>query len=249
LTVSTEPSGASELARFVEQAPPREQDIEQEWRALRGKDKPTLAECIEQTRADQPLSFASFVPEPPQRVYDQMVEDSKTTCRLCGGKGKRPTTQQEADALGVQFYPGVVPDLPLDERQDCNGCQGSGREPAFGAGWYEWRLEHWGSKWDASFNGPMGAICAEDADVELTVETQGVTNAQSVVIYKFDTAWSPPVEAVKAMSYQFPELSFRLRFAEAGNGIAGQVDFISGLCVEETELEVDEVLAPEEMWF
>ena len=99
LTVSTDPSGASELARFVEQAPPREQDIEQGWRALRGRDKPTLAQCIEQTRADQPLSFASFVPEPPQRVYDQMVEDSKTTVpsSVRRPKGKRPnTTQQEA---------------------------------------------------------------------------------------------------------------------------------------------------------
>ena len=157
-----------------------------------------------------------------------------------------------SDSINCMVFPTFPSTLIA---QDCNGCQGSGRWRAtllsVPAGMSDGDLEHWGSKWDASFNGPSGSHLRRGRGCSrLTVETQrGVTNAQSVVIYKFDTAWSPPVEAVKAMSYQFPELSFRLRFAEAGNGIAGQVDFISGVRIEETELEVDEVLAPEEMWF
>ena len=116
-------------------------------------------------------------------------------------------------------------------------------------GWYEWRLVHWGTKWDASFDGPAGAIVWEEGDVESSVESQGATIADQAAFYKFDTAWSPPVPFVINVSGQFPKLQFKLRFGEMGNGFAGEGIYRNGETIEETELDVEDVLAPEDRWF
>jgi hypothetical protein len=119
----------------------------------------------------------------------------------------------------------------------------------FGGGWYGWAIRHWGTKWNASFNSPFGALGIEEANVELSVEAKGVQLADGVAIYKFDTAWSPPVAWLEASAAEHPELSFKLRWAEVGNGLAGEVSCHDGGNIEETELTVEDVLAPEEMWF
>lgn len=117
------------------------------------------------------------------------------------------------------------------------------------SGWYGWRIHNWGTKWDASFDGPGSAIVTEDADLDASVETQGATITKFAAFYKFDTAWSPPVPFVHVTSAQFPTLTFTLRYAEVGNGYAGQGIYKAGDIIEETELAVEDVLAPEEMWF
>lgn len=117
------------------------------------------------------------------------------------------------------------------------------------SGWYGWRIKHWGTKWDASFDGPGGAIVFDDGNVETSVDAQGATITKYAAFYKFDTAWSPPVPFVHQTSEQFPTLTFTLRWAEVGNGFAGQGIYKAGEIIEETELEVEDVLAPEEMWF
>lgn len=93
------------------------------------------------------------------------------------------------------------------------------------------------------------ALGAETMDLEATVEAQGATVTPEVVIYKFDTPWGPPVPFVETASERFPELEFELRFGEVGHDIAGELRFVAGLCVEEQELEIEDVLAPEERWF
>jgi hypothetical protein len=119
------------------------------------------------------------------------------------------------------------------------------------ASWWEWRATHWGCKWDASFadSGPMFAMGVEGMDVETTKETQRATITPDVAVYKFDTPWAPPVPFVEAASEQYPGLEFVLRFAEAGEGYAGEVRYVAGVCIEEEELEIDDVLLPEEQWF
>lgn len=73
-----------------------------------------------------------------------------------------------------------------------------------GDGWYHWRLGHWGTKWEVN-----GAILVIDEPEFLQ--------------YSFDTAWSPPQEWLQAIGPQFPELSFRLFYAEGGGYFAGAV--------------------------
>jgi Ferredoxin-like domain in Api92-like protein len=52
-------------------------------------------------------------------------------------------------------------------------------------GWYKWCCEHWGTKWDAC---DVEVDPLDDDDIETTVE------------YHFNTAWTPPKPAVRAMA-------------------------------------------------
>lgn len=66
--------------------------------------------------------------------------------------------------------------------------------------WYAWRIEHWGTKWDAC-----------NIDAELAADG-------SLVLY-FDTAWSPPVGVYVELHAR--GVSVRASYAEAGVGFLG----------------------------
>jgi hypothetical protein len=61
-------------------------------------------------------------------------------------------------------------------------------------GWYDWNIEHWGTKWDA-----------DSASFE---DNPGTLN------YWFNTAWAPPEPVFREMARQYPELSFAIRCEE-----------------------------------
>ena len=60
--------------------------------------------------------------------------------------------------------------------------------------WYDWNVRNWGVKWDAS------DVYFEDRDGELA--------------YDFETPWSFPEGALRAMVAQYPTLEFTVRFLE-----------------------------------
>jgi hypothetical protein len=129
-------------------------------------------------------------------------------------------------------------------------------EPEFGDSegmfpdWYSWRVANWGTKWDASFNSSsMIAFGHEDMDLEKSIEAQGAQGTSMATVYKFDTAWSPPAAWLAKTAEKWPELTFVLRYGEVGGGFAGQVTYVNGKQTEDLELAVEDVLAPEEMWF
>lgn len=71
-------------------------------------------------------------------------------------------------------------------------------------GWYNWRVENWGTKWNA-----------------YEIEVEG-DNGWGEAVYHFDTAWAPPLPVVLAMSEKFPDIEFQLTYFESGmefNGI------------------------------
>jgi len=68
--------------------------------------------------------------------------------------------------------------------------------------WYDWRLQHWDTKWDAY-------------DVEVTDDDPD----QFEVC--FDTAWSPPEAICHAMREQYPDLSVSWFYDEPGMEVAG----------------------------
>lgn len=244
LTVTGE---ASELARFVEDVRPSEKSLRRSWKAWQKWDgkRPTFKKYVEETRARQPLSFEALVPQPSDEELRK--RERHQPCTMCGAVGTLPSSQAEASDRGSKWYPWMDP----SEREDrtCNVCGGSGEERVGMEGWYTWRTAYWGTKWDASFGEPFMALGADDADVDVTTSALGETLTPTVAVYKFDTAWAPPVPFVESASELYPELEFVLRYGEPGNGIAGSVRVVGGVIVEDEELEVEDVLAPEEMWF
>ena len=245
LTVTGE---ADELARFVEAVRPNETSLRRVWKAWNEKwdgKRPTFKKYVQEVRERQPLSFETLVPQPSDEYLRAL--ETYQPCTMCGAVGTLPESQAEASDRGARWFPWMDP----AERKDrtCNVCGGSGEERVGMEGWYTWRVRNWGTKWDASFGEPFLALGASDADVDETTAALGGTITPTVAVYKFDTAWAPPALFVESASEQFPELEFELRFGEPGEGYAGSLRLVGGVLVEEQELEVEDVLAPEEMWF
>lgn len=74
---------------------------------------------------------------------------------------------------------------------------------------YDWRIDNWGTKWDA-----------DSFDVNLCPD--GTLSAN------FDTAWSPPIGVMTRLAERFPSLSFRLFYEEGGAGFTGCATFEGG---------------------
>jgi len=86
-------------------------------------------------------------------------------------------------------------------------------EATYGAtDWYAWATSTagWGTKW---------------ADCE-TVED---AREPGRLVYRFESAWSPPVEGVKNISARFPALTFSLEYAEPGCDFSGTATMAEGL--------------------
>ena len=75
---------------------------------------------------------------------------------------------------------------------------------------YYWHIANWGVKWD---------VCNPRQLVRPRVDD---------VVYRFDTPWGPPLEALFALSEQHPTLHFSLKHAEAGMAVYGTFEVVGG---------------------
>lgn len=99
--------------------------------------------------------------------------------------------------------------------------------------WYWWRVENWGTKWNAY-----------DVATVLDAKT-------GVRTYVFITAWSPPDVWLSAASSQHPELEFEHEFVEEMHQAAGCGRWRAGKLVDYTPLEpefVDPTSWPGSEW-
>jgi hypothetical protein len=85
--------------------------------------------------------------------------------------------------------------------------------------WYQWRVDNWGTKWDLTEQEQR-----EVADLLLS-------NSADFTAY-FDTAWSPPLQAIAALSEQFPNDSFVLHYLELGCMFAGVAQIANGVIAD-----------------
>lgn len=69
--------------------------------------------------------------------------------------------------------------------------------------WYDWCLENWGTKWDIDLH---------------TIETM-----DDEIYAVFSTAWSPPIEAMKALVKQNKDLEIDMKYIETGMGFVGRL--------------------------
>lgn len=58
----------------------------------------------------------------------------------------------------------------------------------------------------------------------------------------FDTAWSPPIQAIEALARQFPAVSFQLDYCELGMFFAGTATFQDGDCHDDCHEEKSAVM-------
>lgn len=75
--------------------------------------------------------------------------------------------------------------------------------------WYSWACSNWGTKWNSYDNGEWNI---------------GVNDAS---IY-FETAWSPPMPVIHALSVKYPTLKFKISYADEGGGFLGYTTFKNG---------------------
>ena len=80
----------------------------------------------------------------------------------------------------------------------------------FNSGGYDWCLENWGTKWGIY-------------DAVLVHKHAGVRKGS--LKYRFNSAWSPPIPVILAMSKKYPSLKFTLKYYEGGMGFKG--DFVA----------------------
>jgi hypothetical protein len=80
--------------------------------------------------------------------------------------------------------------------------------PTSGRDSNDWHNDNWGTKWDI---------------------TPEIDNQGTFVQLKFDSAWSPPVEAFEKISQLYPSLEFKLSFFEPGMDFCGIAKYQNGL--------------------
>jgi hypothetical protein len=85
-----------------------------------------------------------------------------------------------------------------------------------GNNWYDWNVRNWGTKWDVAVR-----------DNEEYPETELTDESETLLAYRFNTAWSPPIEAISKLSLQYPDLDFELSFEEE-TGWGGLLQFEAG---------------------
>jgi len=86
--------------------------------------------------------------------------------------------------------------------------------------WYDWNVRNWGTKWDVAVE-----------DDEKYPDTSMTADDEGYIAYRFNTAWSPPVQALEALSAQYPNLDIGLDFEEE-TGWGGSMKFADGKGIE-----------------
>lgn len=83
----------------------------------------------------------------------------------------------------------------------------------------QWACRNWGTKWD--------------------VDATSVRVDDETVVFRFDSAWSPPDAAVITFAERFPDVEFILTYAETAMGFGGQTT-VKGTDVFEDEMDMEE---------
>ena len=117
-------------------------------------------------------------------------------------------------------YPKCFQSKKLEEKYRSDGFNSYGfRDDILGG--YNWCILNWGTKWDLS-------------EVKMTRKDNG---DKSVLIFNFDTAWSPPTIALLRIASIFKKLNFTLRFWECGNAMRGIFQVKKGKLIKDDNYE------------
>lgn len=89
--------------------------------------------------------------------------------------------------------------------------------PAEEEDWYHWQIANWGTKWNA---------CEPEVATEL-----------DSLVYSFNTAWSPPLPVLAAISDRFPDRTIRFVYEEE-QGWGGIIEATGGVLVNVKDWDI-----------
>jgi hypothetical protein len=108
----------------------------------------------------------------------------------------------------------IVKPTDLEAYEDAKGKSQDGPDH-----WYQWNIRNWGTKWDV--NDVYGGTIRDDG---------------KTISYAFDTAWSPPVDAIDKLANQYPSAQLTLNWTEE-QGFGGTIEWEDGEGVETDSYE------------
>lgn len=122
--------------------------------------------------------------------------------------GRRDEIMQGIMQDGKVTFRKVLPEPP---DMDLTAGRGSGLGGV--PDWYEWRMQNWGTKWDAHDT--------------MMVDVDSLKGS-SILEVNFNTAWAPPMMWLVAASKKYPEAQWTLAYDEPGNDFGGFVTLRAG---------------------
>jgi len=165
-----------------------------------------------------------------KEVITRLFESVRSDARDWGKVPSSNETEEENRKwLGLEFDFNKVIPYPeefakMDAEKENSGYQ---------AGGYEWCIENWGSKWNAT-NAGTEFTSREDLEEVEGFKLSDYDDPTYAVI-SFETAWAPALPVTAALSKQFPELSFKHSYEEEGLIGAGYQVWKDGERIAEEE--------------
>ena len=132
----------------------------------------------------------------------QIFEDESTFGQIIPEPDWPNTPISEKETQGMFNKRGEGGELPVADEQNFGRTYTFKSTNRTDDRWYDWRLQHWDTKWDAY-------------DVHIVDDDPDCTEIE------VNTAWSPPEAICYAMREQYPDLSISWFYDEPGCEIAG----------------------------
>jgi hypothetical protein len=193
------------------------------------------------------IDFDRIIPYPQHfKDLDQRARDYGEKFRAIANTD--PERQEKLNALAAEY--GVEPGT-------------THLKDGFNSGGYEWRCEHWMTKWNAVHTILTTRPDASRAEIpakltcaycKTTHKTAGMKvlmcqqcgsplpDSQPLQAFiEFDTAWCPPTPVIDKLASLFPDHQFDLKYYEGGIGFCGHVGWSGGV---KTFHELDEYDGP-----
>jgi hypothetical protein len=136
--------------------------------------------------------------EQVQKAKAQLNAPYERTHSKFNGKEDEIETTKYSNPI-FSFWNIIAPPADkLDEYEGVHGYSDGEKKGDTPFNWYVFNNREWGTKWDVGVS--------DDNKFPETTMTDGET----LVTYNFQTAWSPPIEAIEKLSAQYPELEITL---------------------------------------
>jgi len=98
-----------------------------------------------------------------------------------------------------------------------------------GNDWYSFNCREWGTKWDV-------AVADGTSYCDTYLVEHMSKGEDQWLVYRFDTAWSPPVPALAKLSNMVPNCVITLSWEEE-QGFGGEIEFVRGEITADSEYE------------